>query len=809
MPIFGKAIRVQDRMTLGELLFTRGRLRDLAVTIDVTTLDALAEETWNAPANVHLRRMSPESARSHNPTSDTRISALEVLPDEWIYLPTPETPSPGWEIQRVQVDTDDAERAASLVTSWAEETGAGLPQKSASYKPGSPPSLDGDTLEGYLLNAPFRLHKKATYAYVYVATNVVMNLQVAPTTVAGGGTQNNGVATPEWLLLFWNYLDRIVAATDAHVRHFDALQTILGDAKAVVGLISSVDKYMTILEREHRPSPPPTGWVDRAVQAIGNAYNPDGGLSLDVAAAHASLKSLAGVAKKELVDNPHFAEIEAFKKSLAQVVAFADDKGFLSLYETFDAQRDRYPGTARAMETVCARYVQARALDKDALDVIKPYLDAFLLANKGTNPFTNEVAKIFEGKNAKDYIDHAAGAAALTAGNAPGPMSLWVTLTKLSFLWEISKVVAAPKGRRLHKPKIFRDYLQRLMRASGIPKSMFEAWEAELRTNPAKTPSVTVRAVHARFKAAEEVANKTQAGPRFLGALSILNLWGLYSAIYSRDEDLAKLAAEKDPAKAAALLFDERLDTVNAAVAGVNLTASVTGFIALKADTKMAVRVATLVGKMLLRDGAVSLEKLAAVSTWAGHLAGVGGLVAGTMQLMQGLRDDQWDKILGGSGAIAISIGYLVDVVVTRRLLMLAVRVGIVEIGSLVATEAVLLALGSVITFVGILACVVGLALSHWDEVERIAYQLFAPGTQKFVDTFLEQLAKIHVVQVGPDAVKAAIKASAEASKKAFYVPWRAPPRVDDELRALGFNDEELKFMKSKPVKVGSPVPLH
>jgi hypothetical protein len=164
MLIFGRAIRVEQRTTVGEILYKQGRLSDLPIPIDPIALDALAEETWNAPANEHLRRTADESVRKHNPVEDARACTLDLLPDEWIYRPILERSLPGWQLQQVQVDTADAEVAASYVSAWADENGFGLPQEATAYVPGTPPSLDSETLKSYVLNAPFRLKKKARFA---------------------------------------------------------------------------------------------------------------------------------------------------------------------------------------------------------------------------------------------------------------------------------------------------------------------------------------------------------------------------------------------------------------------------------------------------------------------------------------------------------------------------------------------------------------------------------------------------------------------------------------------------------------------
>jgi hypothetical protein len=245
------------------------------------------------------------------------------------------------------------------------------------------------------------------------------------------------------------------------------------------------------------------------------------------------------------------------------------------------------------------------------------------------------------------------------------------------------------------------------------------------------------------------------------------------------------------------------VDGANFVAAVGNLTADVASLALTSANAAAAVKSTSLLQSVL-----PSVARLEWMAKWAGRVAGGASLVVGAFQIAQGVADDHnlWTIVQGG-GNVAIGIGFWLDVLVSRFGARLVVQIGLGEVGALVLGETVLLALGSILTVVGILATIVALAATHWDEVMRIAYALFAPGTEKFVDTFLKQVAAVRAVKVGPGSVRDAVAAALAASATAGYVTWVSwSATVNAELRGLGLNDGDLKLLRTIPTPVGSPM---
>jgi hypothetical protein len=388
----------------------------------------------------------------------------------------------------------------------------------------------------------------------------------------------------------------------------------------------------------------------------------------------------------------------------------------------------------------------------------------------------------------------------MTGGNAPGPMALWVAVTKLAFVAEIRKIAVAPKGYRRGNPRVLKDFMKKLLYASGVAESVLEEWESD---QPAsRMPPTVARAIARRIAAADQVAGRTQSGSKFMIGLSVLNLWAIYSSIASAvdDTDAAMKAADSDDF--AKNWLNVTGDAVSGSSALLNLSADIAQLALNRATAKAAAATAPLLREVLQ----ARVQDLAGLAQRFGYYVGVLGAAAAVFQLYKAQKqDDSWGKVQAW-GNLAMAAGYWLDVIVSRYGATIALRLGLAEVGALVVGEAVMLALGSVLTVVGILVTVVAIAATHWDEIMRLAYALFAPGTQKFVDTFLNQIGACRAVVVGPASVRSALQAAVDASSHAAYVTWTAPEKVDDELRGLGLAASDLKLLKSIPTPVGSPV---
>lgn len=800
MLVFDKPVRVDSRTSIGD--FVAGRLGSRSngqVALDQVTVDALSEEIWSSEANTHLHQGDRRHART-----DGKTSSLELLPDEWIYLPMQDVDAPDWQLQFIEVDTDNAATACTDVSQWALENGVLLPPVSGA-DPNGPPSIDAEVLKSYLFNSALRQGLTATNAYFYFAQQGSSSVDAAPTTPTGGSSQTNGVATPAWFLGFWHYIDRILDESRQHSRAFNALHDIISDGKTVVGLVDVLDRLMSVMDRVLAPPPPATGVFGRAAQAFGAAYSPDHGLTQDIADVHAKVRALRATAESDLVDNPTYPEVKNFQNSLARLSKIENEDAFKTLYAAFDAERQKYPATEQAFQVALAAYVQARTLDPSTAAVSKPFLDAFISGVAGASPMTQEIAKVFTA-DPKKKIDDATAIAMLTVGGPPGPPSLWVVLTRLSFISSLRDLAVAPAKNKRGNARVLKDYVEKLATASGVPKEKLQEWENRP-PQRAQTPSSEAKATAARVAAAEEVAAATQSGPKFMAALSVMNLWAIYSAFGSTEEDVRKALASPDDA--ARCWLDAGSDAVGGAAAGANLTADVASLAVTGAKAEGALRAVNLL-EQIFKPETVSagLDRVASIAKVAGDVAGFAALALGALQIAQGLaaKDgvDRW-KVAQGAGSIAIGIGYWLDVLVSRRAAQFVVeqgvKWGIGEIATVAVGETVLLALGSIVTVAGILITIVAIAATHWDEIMAVLTAWATPGTRKFCEGFLKQLNTCHAVKAGPSSVRDAVDAALQASAKAVYVTWAAP---DSELAGLGLGESDLTLFKSIPVLVGA-----
>jgi hypothetical protein len=788
MLLFGNATQVGARTTLGAFVAQAfGLDRGVnGVVIDAKARESLMTEIWMSDANKHLRRDSPEGSRNHVPAGDSNASTLELLPDEWVYLPIMEVRSPGWPLRKMKVDASDPSAACSDIGQWATEKDYLLPANAQS--PGSgQQTIDTDTLESYLYNAPLRTGDAGDYAYFYAASPGATNVDAPPTTPAGGASQTNGIATPSWLLGFWHYIDRLKAEAATHSKQFDDLHELIDDGKFVVAALDVLDKALTLYEKDRQPEPPPSGFFQKIFTSIGEASSPDQGAKLDIGAFHAKIAPLRDKARDLLVDHPTYPIVAQFKASIDRLKAIEADPAFRALYDQFSTDRQKYPLTEQAYQMASAEYVMARVLDPDGGDAFTDgLLDAFLKGTPGDSPFLKEIAGLFGGQfSPKKAADDASSITALTVGNAPGPACLWVALTKIGFLREISKIQVAPKAPRRGFLVVLQDYVDRLVLASGVSEDTLRDWETSRPKQ--QTPSAQSKATAARVKAADEVAGRTQAGPRFMVLLSLVNLWAFYSGLSQASTDTGAL--------------DVGGDFLGAGLAATNLAADVVQFLIKTEQVTPAVKGAALFGRTLTSTEALALY--GKLGTTLGNVASIGGIVYGVVQIAQGFSTDKtdWSKVGQGAGSILISAGYWADVYVSRRAALLVVQEGVGEIAAMTIGEGVLLGFGSALTVLGILVTIVAIAAGHQSEVMAIAYALFTPGPRKFVDTLFEQMAKSKAVTTGPDDMRSALADAKSSADSSTFVVWPIGDDTEKRLRAFGLGDDDLSLLRSIPVQ--------
>jgi hypothetical protein len=787
MLLFGNATQVQTRTTLGAFVGSQLQLdRPVnGIRIDDQARDALMTEIWTADANQHLRRGSPEGSRPHVPSGDSHEATLELLPDEWVYLPIMEARSPGWSLRKLPVNTSDASAACSDVAQWATENDFLLPPNGQAAASGAPQTMDADTLESYLYNSLLRTGDTADVAYFYAASPTATSVDAPPTTPAGGATQTNGQATPSWLLGLWHWIDRLKAAAATHSKQYDDLHDLVADGKFVVAALDVLDKTLALYEKERLPEPAATGFFGKIFESIGQASSPDLGAKLDIAAFRAKIPPLRDKARDLLVDHPSYPAVAQFAASLDRLKAIEADPTFLSLYDQFDADRATYPMTEQAFQMAAAEFVMARALDPQGGDaVVDGLLDAFLKGTAGDSPFLREIAGLFSGKFvSKKATDDATSITALTVGNAPGPACLWVALTKLGFLREIGKIQVAPKAPRRGFLVVLQDYVDRLVVASGVPESTLRDWETS--RPKSQVPSAQSKATAARLKAADEIAGRTQAGPGFMVALSLVNIWTFYSGLASANTDTGAL--------------DVTADYLSSGLAATNLAADVVQLLVKTEQVAPAVKGAALFGRTLTSAEAMTLYET--LGKTLGNAAAIGGAVFGVIQIAQGYAGDDWTKKWQGTGSVLISVGYWADVYISRHAALLVAEDVSVEVGAMTIGEGVLLGLGSAITVVGVLVSIIAIAATHQNEVMAIAYALFTPGPRKFVDTIFEQMNKSKAVVTGPDDMRSALADAKSSADSSTFVVWPIRDDAEKQLRAMGLADDDLGLLRSIPVQ--------
>jgi hypothetical protein len=799
--LFGSAVRVdvQAETTFGA--FVRAQLLPRGIqgmVPDDASFASLLDEIWNADANQYLRQGVGDGDRGHAPAGDTTTATWCLYPDEWVYLPILEVQSPGWRIRRLTVSTSDAGRACDLIAQFCLEKDLVLPAVSGAPTSDATPAIPPDALEGYLYNSLLRRGLQSEFVYFYAASPLASNLDVPPSTPAGGVTTVNGRATPLWLPRFWHYIDRIRGIAGAHAGNARELHELSVDGRFVVAALGLLDKVLALYQRDCAPGPPPSGVLDATLQNIANAYSPDHGLTLDIDALRRALPDLRSKARRELVDTPAWPAIAHFNATLAQLKALETEDAFQEIYAQFDADRALYPRTAQAFQLALADFVNARSIDPDGDSAVLALLNAFLKGVAGDSPITKEIALAFSGAGipqaaqARDEASAIANLTAFSVGNTPGPASLWVSLTRLGLVTSIGTFGPKAAGQTSSQWRAsYRDYMARLAAASGITAATLAKLEGKAGITPNRQPGKLARAFASAAFGAEELAKKTQSGPWMTTGMGLLSLWGIYAGLKQVEDEKGGLGAYV-------------MDGAAIAQAGGELAGAVVQVMGSPAVMTECSSIASFLGASFDAGKGMAMFRKLSEDLLGPALGTFVGLY-GVAQVVQGATANggvDWSKVGSGAGAFFQSAGYWADVLVTRQAKLLVTETAI-EIAGVAVDAELLLGLGAAFNVAGIVVGVIVIAATHKDLVMKAAYALFTPGPQKWVDTVLKQLKVTKAIVTGSAALVNGISQAQAASDQSTYVTWMVGPDTEKALRALGLGDDDLSLLRSIPATPG------
>ncbi len=699
------------------------------------------------------------------------------------------------------MSTSDPGTACAYVAQFCTEQGLILPSAGGASTDATP-SIDPDALQSYVYNSPLRQGMQSEFAYFYAASTSAANIDVPPSTPAGGATTVTGRATPTWLPKLWTYIDRIRGIADFNARLAQDAHQLSADGRFVVASLRLVQKVLALYARDQAPAAPPAGLVDQILTSIGSAASPDHGLQLDIHELQGALPDLITKAQGELVDSPQWSEIAHLKNGFAQLGALVSDVGFASLYAQFDAERGGYPKTQQALQVAISNYVDVAMYDPAGDSTIQGLLDAFLDGQPGALPITKEIALLFGGKlstsQATDDVSAAANLTALVVGNTPGPAALWVALTRLGLVVEIGTFGPQGHSQSFRKyASAYRRYMSKLGQAAGISDDLLQKFEQDARASDLSHPPSKVAKAFARAaQVAEDVAGKTQAGPKLTAAMGLLNLWGVVAGLRSYSAHAADGTST-----------DRHADIASIIQAGSGLAGDVIQAIGKTNVDKFATRAAQLIGNGANQQLAIQIyDPLAKI---VGPFGAAACGVSGILQVVQGIDDPDWDsgkwKVASGASSILMSLGYWVDVLVTRRAAVFAVQLAAEDVILGLGSTELLLGLGSAFNVAGVLVGIIVIAATHQDEVMKIAYALFTPGPRKWVDTLLQQIGVTQVVAQAAGDLKSALANLTAAANRGVFVTWPIVESTVTELRALGLDDTDIGLLRSIPASVGVP----
>jgi hypothetical protein len=798
MPVFCRPVKVTQadnatsfKVVFGDFVSDQLNLRASigAISLTEATLDAIFDEIWNADVNAGL--VATQGSRAHIPPSDSRTRSFELVPEEWVVLPIMPPTLPDWTLQALPVMAgDDIDATCTKIVAFCKASNLQLPPLPGPWVAGS--NITADALRENFFNAQLRRGSTADVVYFFTADAAATPADVPPSTDAGGGVTVSVKATPDWLVPFLHYIDRMKAEAYAHSQAYESLRNLVADGKVAVEALNVADNAMTLLEGQVVPAPP-TNILGKALDRIGRSSYPLMTQKLDIADFHAKLRALRDLAQTEYVDNANFPQKVVFQSSLTALAGIENEAAFARHYAKFDAARAAYPVTAHAYQIACASYIAARVLHPDSDPYTGNILDVFDKGTAGTTPVSMEVTHIFNGTT---KMNDAAALAAMTVGNAPGPSTLWLWLTKLSLIRQIKNVPPGAGGSpgSVNKNAVLFRYVRNLATSFGIPESTLTDW-GTTQSKLGLTPTPEARAVSARMAALNGQASSVQSGPLWMAPLSLLDLWGLFSAMADAKKDHG-LAAAAD-AGSAATSAANFVGAVSQGLAGVGDAA------AASTRTGLLGKAATILGAVL--GDATTLGMLTKTASVFGLIASFGGAIVGGIQIAQGIRDGDLVKVAAGAGAVLTSFGFWIGEYATARAPLLFARSATAEILGITFTEVGLVELGACLGLIGVLISIVALAAMHWDAITTFVAKQVTPGARQFVDVLLAKLGGANVLSAGPAGVRTALDAAVAAAAAAKFSVWFHDfDQTDDlptlKLRAIRMSEDDIKIFGAWPV---------
>jgi hypothetical protein len=754
--IIGRATRVPEGVrTLRD--FVVGALNLRSYGVSPGAIDDLVDEIWNAPANANLQKV-PREHRGGSMNGD-----LEVAPDEWVYLPF--APPADYKVRSIQLTGAETseDQICEKIRAQFGEVGMDFPGG----------HLTPADLENVLFNSALRTGLTPTEAYFYVIPSLMITTDVAPITDAtqGAPTVGKAQATPDWLLPLWHWIDRLHFKSEQHSAVLQDLFDLCSEGKMMAMALTTVEKFLTVLERECK-APPATSVLERIAQA----YDPAGHL-FNISDFHTKLTALRDAAQHNYVDNCTFPLLGPFRTSCEELRKLDSDPDYLDVYNKFDKVRSRYPVTEHALQMVLAFYLACRGFTPEGEDFAAK-IDKAVQGSPDQTPLFLEIANVL-----KATADNVVSPTAAIVGNAPGPLSMLVAFGKLHLLWQLKTPATAVVS--------VEQYIARVAKLAGVPAEDIAAEVAA-----SGVAGRNARLFMARVQATELAASGMQASARWMKAVSFLDAVVFVSATCSTIGDI-KSKGWLDASTIA--------DGSGAASAGAGAVAAVLQLrLGAKQSVVLALKQAGKIDASKLLQ--VSVDKLAGITKVCGKLVAFFGLVSGVMQIWQGIRDKDGAEKWGGIGTVLVSLQMVLDFFFSRYAAQVGARVAVIlaevvaeetaiAVGS--AAAAVLAGAGAVIAGIGVIIVLVCIIYKNREAIQAFLEHEATPGPARACAAYLKAVESSRAYSVGAGAVKTALRQASDALPYAFFVNYMPPDRVKAELKAAGMSDEDLRVISA------------
>jgi hypothetical protein len=742
----------EDVRTLGD--FVKGALNLKSFAVSSEAIEALIDEIWNAPANANLQKVP----RDHR--GGSKNSALEVAPDEWIYLPF--MPPPGYELRRFPLagnETSEDEICQKILAQFVE-LGMDFPGDHM-----APPDL-----ENIVFNSVLRSGATPTEVYFYVVPSIMITTDVAPVTDAtpGAPTVAHAKATPDWLLPLWHWIDRLHNKAQQHSAMLQDLFDLCSEGKMIADALATVDKFLTVVERECKV-PPPKSILER----IGAAFDPAGHI-FDISDFHGKLTALRKASQQGYVDTVPFPTLPPFQAVSGELAALDSDPDFLTVYKKFKVARARYPVTEHALQTVLAFYLMCRGMSPDG-DDFAAKIDKAVHGSPEQTPLFLEIGEVL-----KSITDNVIVPATVVAGNAPGPLTLVIAFGKLHLLWQLK----TPKTAVIS----LEQYLERAAKLSGVAadditgavKGMGKRGKARLFAT--------------RVQAAELALENMESSSRWMKAVAFLDIAVVISATCNSIDDIKKKG-----------LFSVSfgVDSSAAGSAGAGIAGAV---ISVRLGAKQSVVLALKQAGKLEAAGLaeIDLTALRGMTKICGRLVAGLGLISGIFQVVQGIRDHDAAEKWIGIGTVAISLQPIIDFFFARAAGQIGARVAMlladvvveetaVAAGSAVA--AVAAGLGAAIAGIGVLVVLGFIIYKNRSAIKAFLEDQSTPGPAKACAAYLKFIESARAYTLGPGGVRTALDQAKQALEHAMFVNFFPSDKVKAELKADGMSEEDLRVV--------------